>query len=262
MTPAVLQGVSGVLLDLDGVLVTSWRPLEGAHDAISSLREHHLPFKILTNTTSMTRRDLLHQLQDAGFDFSSEDLITAATATAAYIRAHHHGSRCFLITKNDLSEDFEGIEIDGHSADVVVIGGAEEGFSYEHLNRAFQMLMNGASLLAMHRGFYWKTDQGLMLDAGAFVRGLEEAAGVKATLVGKPARSFFDSAIDALAMPREDVAMVGDSIHSDVAGAQNAGIRGVLVRTGSFRPEQLAEARPGPDAVIDSVAELPRLLGL
>ncbi|MEA2505807.1 MAG: hypothetical protein QOH48_425 [Actinomycetota bacterium] len=262
MAQAALEGVSGVLLDLDGVLVTSWHPLDGAHDAIASLRRHQLPFKIVTNTTSMTRRDLLLRLEEAGFDVGSEDLMTAATATAAYIRAHHAGARCFLITKRDLSEDFDGIEIDRDGPDVVVIGGAEEGFNYENLNRAFQMLMNGASLLAMHRGFYWTTDQGLMLDAGAFVRGLEEAAGVEATLVGKPARSFFDAAVDVLGVARDEVAMIGDSIHSDVTGAQEAGIRGVLVRTGSFRPEQLEDVRPGPDAVIDSVADLPQLLGL
>jgi HAD superfamily hydrolase (TIGR01458 family) len=262
VTAAALGSVKGVLLDLDGVLVTSWHPLDGAHGAIASLRKHQIPFKIVTNTTSMTRRDLLLRLEDAGFDLGSEDLITAATATAAYIRAHHAGARCFLITKGDLSQDFQGIEMAGYSAEVVVIGGAEEGFNYDNLNRAFQMLMDGASLLAMHRGFYWKTDQGLMLDAGAFVRGLEEAAGVEATLVGKPARSFFDAALDVLGVARNEVAMVGDSIHSDVMGAQEAGIRGVLVRTGSFRPEQLRDARPGPDAVIDSVAELPQLLGL
>jgi HAD superfamily hydrolase (TIGR01458 family) len=261
MSASPLEGVEGVLLDLDGVLTTSWHALEGAPEAIGWLRELEMPFKILTNTTSMTRRDLFRRLQEAKLDIRIEDLLTAATATAAYVRAHHHGARCFLITKCDLSEDFEGIEMDSEKADVVVIGGAEDGFTYENVNRAFQMLMNGATLLAMHRGLYWKTDEGLMLDAGAFIRGLEEAAEIEATLVGKPARSFFDSAIDALGVPRDKVVMVGDSLRGDVNGAQRAGIRGVLVRTGAFRPEQLRGAEKEPDAIIDSVADLPHLLG-
>jgi ribonucleotide monophosphatase NagD (HAD superfamily) len=113
----------------------------------------------------------------------------------------------------------------------------------------------------MHRGLYWQTDDGLMLDAGAYVRGLEEAAGVEATLVGKPARSFFDSAVAALGVPAEGIVMVGDNVTSDVNGAQLAGLLGVLVRTGSFRPDQLERAEREPDAVIDSIGDFPALLG-
>jgi HAD superfamily hydrolase (TIGR01458 family) len=258
---ASLTDVKGVLLDLDGVLTTSGRPLPGAHDAIAALRKARMPFKVLTNTTSMTRRDLLSQVLDAGLELNGDELLTAATATADYLRKNHQGASCFLITKRDLSEDFEGIEIVDTAADVVVVGGAEEGFTYAKLNTAFQMLINGATLLAMHRGFYWQTDQGLMLDAGAFIRGLEEAAGVEATLAGKPARSFFDSGVDALGVPADEVVMVGDNVRSDVNGAQGAGLRGVLVRTGAFRPEQLERAERRPDAVIDSIADLSALIG-
>jgi HAD superfamily hydrolase (TIGR01458 family) len=257
-----LAGVKGVLLDLDGVLTTSGRSLEGAHDAIAALRRAGMPFKILTNTTSMTRRDLLSRVKDAGFDLRADELLTAATASADYMRKHHRGASGFLITKRDLSEDFEGIKLTDTDADVVVIGGAEDGFTYPRLNRAFQMLMNGATLLAMHRGLYWQTDEGLMLDAGAFVRGLEEAAGVTATLVGKPARPFFESALDALGVSAGEAVMVGDNVRSDVNGAQAAGLRAVLVRTGVFRPEQVERAEREPDAIVDSIGDLPGLIGV
>jgi HAD superfamily hydrolase (TIGR01458 family) len=245
---------------LDGVLTTSWHPLQGALETIAWLRNRPMPFKILTNTTSMTRRDLLARLRAAKLDVEADDLMTAANATASYIRARHHGARCFLITKCDLSEDFEGIQMTSKDADLVVIGGAEEGFTYDNLNRAFQMLMNGATLLAMHRGLYWKTDGGFMLDAGAYISGLEEAAQVEATLVGKPAQAFFDAGVEALGLPREKVVMVGDSLTGDIHGAQAAGMRAVLVRTGAFRPELLTETEREPDAVIDSIADLPALL--
>ncbi|HEX3327095.1 MAG TPA: TIGR01458 family HAD-type hydrolase [Actinomycetota bacterium] len=256
-----LAGVKGILLDLDGVLTTSGRPLDGALDAIAWLRTTGMPFKILTNTTTKTRQDLCSQLKESGFDLQVDELLTAATAAADYLRRHHPEARCFLITKSDLSADFEDVEVTGGDADVVVIGGAEDAFTYANLNHAFQMLMNGAVLLAMHRGLYWQTDRGLMLDAGAYVRGLEEAAGVESTLVGKPARSFFDSAVAALGVPAEGIVMVGDNVTSDVNGAQRAGLRGVLVRTGSFRPDQLQRAEREPDAVIDSIGDLPALLG-
>ncbi|MDP9235120.1 MAG: TIGR01458 family HAD-type hydrolase [Actinomycetota bacterium] len=256
-----LAGAKGILLDLDGVLTTSGQPLDGALDAIAWLRTTGMPFKILTNTTTKTRQDLCSQLKESGFDLQADELLTAATAAADYLRRHHPGARCFLITKSDLSADFEDVEVTDADADVVVIGGAEDAFTYANLNHAFQMLMNGAVLLAMHRGLYWQTDRGLMLDAGAYVRGLEEAAGVEATLVGKPARSFFDSAVAALGVPAEGIVMVGDNVTSDVNGAQLAGLLGVLVRTGSFRPDQLERAEREPDAVIDSIGDFPALLG-
>jgi HAD superfamily hydrolase (TIGR01458 family) len=256
----VLKDIDGVLLDLDGVLTTSGHPLEGALDTVAWLRGAKVPFKILTNTTSLTQRDLLAELQTAGFDLRDDDVMTAATAAAAFLRKHHPGARCFLVTDADLSQEFEGIEMTDRNADVVVIGGADDGFTYANLNRVFQMVMSGATFIAMHRGLYWQTDEGLMLDAGAFVRGLEEATGVKATLVGKPARSFFETAVESLGLMTDRLIMVGDNVNSDVNGAQRAGIRGVLVRTGAFRPDQLERAEREPDAVIDSIADLSGLI--
>ncbi|MDP9222791.1 MAG: TIGR01458 family HAD-type hydrolase [Actinomycetota bacterium] len=260
MIASTLEGVEGVLLDLDGVLATSWRPIEGALETVGWLRKQAIPFLVLTNTTTMTRRDLLARLRDAGLELHADQVVTAATATGVYVRAHHPGARCFLITKSDLREDFEGIEVSDRDADVVVIGGAEEQFSYENVNRAFQLLMQGATLLAMHRGLYWKTDAGVMLDAGAYVGALERAAGISATLVGKPAGTFFEAGLEVLGIDAERVVMVGDNVRSDVNGAQNAGLRGVLVRTGVFRQDDLDRAEREPDAVIDSVAALPGLL--
>jgi HAD superfamily hydrolase (TIGR01458 family) len=261
VTDPELGDLDGVLLDLDGVLTTSGRPLQGAQDTIAWLRKEAVPFRILTNTTSLTQRDLLAELQSAGFDLRDDEVMTAATAAAAFLRRHHVGARCFLVTDADLSQEFEGIEMTDRNADVVVIGGADAGFTYANLNRVFQMVMNGATFIAMHRNFYWQTDEGLMLDAGAFVRGLEEATGKEATLVGKPARSFFETAGVALGLTADRMIMVGDNVSSDVNGAQEAGLRGVLVRTGAFRPDQLERAEREPDAVIDSIADLPSLIG-
>ena len=257
---ATLADIHGVLLDLDGVLTTSWRPLEGARETIAWLREHSMPFLILTNTTTMTRRDLLVRLHDAGLELQAGEVVTAATAAAVYVRAHHPGARCFVITKSDLREDFQDVTFTDHDADVVVIGGAEDRFSYDNVNRAFQMLMQGATLLAMHRGLHFKTDAGVMLDAGAYIRALEEAAGVEAILVGKPAGAFFHAGAQTLGVDAARVVMVGDNVASDVNGAQSAGMKGVLVRTGAFDQNRLDHAEREPDAIIDSVADLPRLL--
>jgi HAD superfamily hydrolase (TIGR01458 family) len=140
----------------------------------------------------------------------------------------------------------------------MVIGGGCDDFTYVTLNRVFRRLMDGAPLIGMHRNLYWRTSEGLDLDGGAYIAGLEEAAGVTATICGKPAPAFFDSALSMLGVGRDRAAMVGDDIVNDVLGAQAAGITGVLVRTGKFMPSD--QQKGEPDHAIDSIGDLPGLL--
>jgi HAD superfamily hydrolase (TIGR01458 family) len=254
--------IDGVLLDIDGVLAVSWEPLPGAIETVGWLRSDGVPFRLITNTTTKTRAALATTLRDAGFDVRDEELITAVAATAQYLRAHHPNARCFLLSDGDARTDLEGVELtDVDDADVIVLGGASEDFTYPTMNRIFGRLMDGASLVAMHRNLYWRTSEGLELDAGAYIAGLEEATGREAVICGKPSGPYFDAALEMLGVPRERAVMVGDDIVNDVRGAQLLGIRGVLVRTGKFLPEDLAKVPEPPDHVLETIAELPDLLG-
>jgi ribonucleotide monophosphatase NagD (HAD superfamily) len=116
--------------------------------------------------------------------------------------------------------------------------------------------------VAIHKNRSWDPGGGLQLDAGPFVAALEYASGVEAVLVGKPSTAFFDTAARALGVARDRVAVVGDSVTNDVAGGQQAGCLGVAVRTGSFRSDELDRLARPPDAVLDSVADLPGWLGI
>lgn len=253
--------MKAVLLDVDGVLTVSWKALPGARETIIALRDASIPFLLLTNTTMKTRSDLARLLQQGGLDIPEERIVTALTATAAYLRDEHPDARCFLLGAEGVSQDLEGVPITDEDANTVVTAGAEETFTYERLNKAFNLLKDGAPLIAMHRSLYWVTDEGLKLDAGAFVRGLEEAAGVEAKVVGKPSPEFFHSALAVLSASPEEAVMVGDDIENDVLAAQRIGLTGIQVRTGKFREDDLKRASGTPDHVIDSIAELPNLLG-
>ena len=85
-----------------------------------------------------------------------------------------------------------------------------------------------------------------------------DASGVSATVVGKPEESFFRLAVEDLGFEAHEVAMVGDDAEVDVAGAQAAGLRGVQVKTGKYRPGE--EGRP--DLILESFAGLPEALGI
>ncbi|GIU97605.1 MAG: putative HAD-superfamily hydrolase [Actinomycetota bacterium] len=250
----------GVLLDIDGVLTVSWEPIPGAAEALAWLRSERIPFRLITNTTTHARAALAATLREAGFDVRDEEVVTAVVATAAYLRTHHSGATVYVLSDGDPRPDLEGVRLGPiEEADVVVLGGACDAFSYAAINRVFQRLIEGAVLVGMHRNRYWRTTEGLQLDAGAYLRGLEEAAGVEATVCGKPEPAFFASVLDLLGAPPERALMVGDDIGVDVLGAQAVGITGVLVRTGKFREDDLA--RGTPDHVLDSIAQLPDLLG-
>jgi HAD superfamily hydrolase (TIGR01458 family) len=255
-----VPGVEAVLLDIDGVLVTSWEPLPGAVETIAWLRENDVRFRLITNTTTHTRAALAKTLADAGIAVSADEIVTAVVATGSYLRTAHPGARVLVLSDGDASSDLEGVDVVEDDADVVVLGGAYEGFDYPAMNRVFRMIMDGAPLVAMHRNMYWRTNEGLQLDGGAFVAALEEATGTRAVVCGKPAREYFTSALDGLGVSPERTAMVGDDLESDVIGAQDAGLIGVLVRTGKFRQDVLDRSERKPDVTIDSIANLPDLV--
>jgi ribonucleotide monophosphatase NagD (HAD superfamily) len=79
---------------------------------------------------------------------------------------------------------------------------------------------------------------------------------VEPLVLGKPALAFYQAATDILGQPAEHIVMIGDDIRGDIDGAQQAGLKAVLVRTGKFRDSDL-ELGIQPDAVLDSVVELP-----
>jgi HAD superfamily hydrolase (TIGR01458 family) len=249
-----------ILLDIDGVLHVSGEPIPGAADAVRVLRAHGHRLRFVTNNTTRARAGLARELQAIGIELAEDEVSTTPIAAGKLLE----GMRVLALTMASVREDLAAHVIlveDG--AEAVLLGGADETpetgevFAYEKLNRAYAVLRDGARLVCLHKNRWWQTAAGPQLDAGAFVAGLEYAAEVEAEIVGKPTAAYFESALAELdATPSESV-MVGDDVEADIGGAKRIGMRGVLVRTGKFRPAALAEADPQPDAVLDSIAELP-----
>lgn len=253
--------IRGILFDIDGVLHVSMQPVAGAADTLRWLDQHGYRTCFVTNTTTASRATLAQQLAAIGLPLSEQQLITAPVATANYIRQHYPGKRCWVLSKGDTEADFAGIDLVEAHADIVVIGGAEELLTYEAMNAAFRMLMDGAVLLAMHTNLYWRTSDGLRLDSGPYVHALELATGKQATVLGKPARPFFEQALQSIGVEAAEAIMVGDDLENDVRGAQQAGLRGILVCTGKHHADSPLLERIHPDAILPSIADLPQWLG-
>jgi HAD superfamily hydrolase (TIGR01458 family) len=252
-----------VLVDIDGVLHVSGEPVPGAAEAVARLREDGHRLRFVTNNTTRARAALAADLQGIGIELGEEEIETTALAAARLLE----GQRVFPLTleavHGDLSRHVELVDSD---ADAVLVGGADETdepertFAWGRLDRAFAEVEGGAKLVCLHRNRWWQTSSGPKLDSGAVVAGLEYAAGVEAEVVGKPTAAYFEAALAELGARAEDAVMVGDDVEADVSAAKRLGMLGILVRTGKFRRDTLAAANPAPDAVLDSIADLPAYL--
>jgi HAD superfamily hydrolase (TIGR01458 family) len=255
--------MAAILLDIDGVLHVSGEAVPGGAEAVRELREDGHRLRFVTNNTTRARKRLADDLRGLGIELEDDELATTPLAAGGLLAGRRVLALTMAAVRDDLAERVELVDRD---ADVVLLGGADESdetgqvFSYENLNRAFAELEGGARLVCLHRNRWWQTSRGPLLDAGAFVAGLEYAAGLDAEVVGKPSRAYFEAALAALDASPEDAVMVGDDVEADVGGAKAAGLRGVLVRTGKFREETLASAEPQPDGVVESIAAVPAYL--
>ncbi|CRK52419.1 Haloacid dehalogenase [Rhodococcus sp. RD6.2] len=250
----------GVLFDIDGVLVTSWQAIPGAAAALDAVRRRAHPLAFLTNTTSRTRSEIAASLCAAGMDVTPDEIVTAAGLTAEYLRSTYPDARCLLVNHGDVTEDLPGVRLDDVNPDVVVLGGAGPEFDHDTLSRVVGLMQQGVPVVAMQGGLSWATEDGVKIDTGAYLPGLEAAGGGRVTVIGKPAPTGFIMAAALVGIDPEHAVMIGDDVANDVLAAQYVGFTGVLVRTGKFRQAAVESASGTPDHVVDSVADLPALL--
>lgn len=251
------------LFDLDGTLYTDAGAIPGAVEALAELRRRGVPLRCVTNTTRRSRRLLAERLRSYGFGVEPKDIITAVMSGVALLK-ERGTRRVAAFVAPEALEDFAEFDLRSTKPETVVIGDLGDGWDFATLNRAFLHLMEGADLIALQRDRYWLRGDTLALDAGPFVAALEYATGKSATVCGKPSAAFYRTALASLGTqaderPHEAV-MVGDDLWGDVDGAQRAGLRAWMVRTGKFREDVLAGSGITPDRIISSVAELPALL--
>ena len=256
-----MKGIKGFLIDLDGVLYVGDHPLDGAQAAVEFLMQKNYTCRFISNTTRKCRKTIASRLSAMGFDIPEEYIFTPPLAAVAYMKKT--GKRhCCLLTTGDVDRDFEQVCAQDSSAkkDYVIVGDAGDTITYDRLNTAFRHIIDGAELIALEKDRYWMAHDGLSLSAGPFVQALEFASGKTATVMGKPSKAFFDLALREMGLPPDQVAMIGDDITTDIGGALNAGMKGILVRTGKFREDTVNCALVKPAYIIDSIAHLEDIL--
>jgi HAD superfamily hydrolase (TIGR01458 family) len=247
--PRLVKRPKAVLIDLAGVLHVGDRAIDGAVDALTRLRTAGIPLRFLTNTTRTPRRTIVAKLRNMGFAVDEDELQTAPHAAQQLVR--QRGLQPLYLIHPDLADEL-GPSAD--APDAVVMGDMGPFLDYAQLNAAFRLLMAGKPFIAMAKNRYFMEEDGLSLDMGAFVTGLEFSSGTQAEVVGKPAAAFFHNALAELGVAPGDAAVVGDDLHDDVGAALAAGIAAILVRTGKFRRGDDADPAVRPTLVADDFA--------
>lgn len=256
-----MRAVAGLLIDLDGTVYQGGELIAGAAKAVERIRASGVPFVFTTNTSRMSRSDIVRSLADLGLEVSPSEVFSAPVAAARWLR-DEGVRRIHLLVPESTLEDFSDFEVFARRPEAVLVGDLGPAFTFERLNEAFGCLRQGAKLVAIHRNRFWLTKSGPTLDAGPFVAALEYAGRTEATLVGKPSAAFFDAAASLLGVSHEGLAVIGDDIETDVRGGHAAGLTTIQVRTGKFDPSLVEAAAPGqrPHHLIDSLADVPDLL--
>jgi HAD superfamily hydrolase (TIGR01458 family) len=249
-----MAAFQGIIFDIDGVLKYQGRAYPGAVELLEALRSKGLALRFLTNSTLNSRESCTHNLRRYGLYVELDEVITASYATAVYLRDLNPRS-IWLLVDREGQDEFKDFSLDEQDPEYVVVGDARSRFDFDHLNHALRLLANGAMLIGMQAEILDSSMGELELNVGAWVGMLEQAAGVPAVYIGKPNPFAFKLALRSMGLSRQEVLVVGDRVSTDILGAQQAGLRSALIRTGEFDPRHL-DSGPQPDYSFDSIGEL------
>ena len=247
----MIMMIKAILFDISGVLHVDNVPVAGAIDAVQRARDEQIAIRFVTNTSRNTSAETLQSLLRMGFDLTVDEVLTAPGAVRLALQQRQ--LRPYCLVHENLFAEFA--DLDQRDPNAVVIADAAEGFNYANMNRAFQLVMEGAPLLGIGLNRYFRKNEKLLLDAGPFIAALEFACDIEAEILGKPARAFFQTAVKSTGFKAEEVLMIGDDAFADVEGALAAGLRACLVQTGKYCPGDEEKIRYPGSWVCPSVVE-------
>ena len=257
METEILPSKHGYLIDMDGVLYRGSELIPGADYFVRQLRERSIPFRLLTNNSQRTRRDIAAKLARLGIEVEEAHVFTSAMATARFLAQQKPNGTAFVIGEGGLLNALHqnGYAVVDHDPDYVVVGEGRT-FNLELVEAAVRMVLGGAKLIATNLDPNCPTQNGLRPGCGAMVAMLELATGMKAFSAGKPSPIMMRAARKELGLSTDETTMIGDTMETDILGGVQLGFHTVLVLSGGTRPDDLAKYAYRPDVIVQSLGEL------
>ena len=250
------------LTDMDGVLVHEEQPIPGASDFIAALQAAGRRVLVLTNNSIYTPRDLRARLSNSGIDIPEESIWTSALATAKFLHDQRPGGTAYVIGEAGLTTPLHeiGYVLTERDPEYVVLGETRT-YSFEAITRAIRLIEGGARFIATNPDASGPSAEGSLPATGAVAALISRATGVEPYYVGKPNPLMMRSALNRLDAHSETTVMIGDRMDTDIVSGLEAGMRTVLVLTGSTRATQVERFPYQPTRVVDSIADLVELVG-
>ncbi|MFW9872953.1 MAG: HAD-IIA family hydrolase [Candidatus Thorarchaeota archaeon] len=252
------DNIKGILSDIDGTLYFKGVSVPGAVETLSALREIGLEFLFFTNTDSKSPLTVLKILQEFGFNVKSEEIFTPIIALKEFL-SKYPNKKSFFVTTEEVEREFrEFPKVKGsEQPEFVIIGDFHDNWDVHRLNKAFKFVYKGAILLGTQGNWYYLDRNGEpVIDTGSFVHMIANAANVEPIIFGKPSKDYFFQALKKINLKPDQVLVVGDDIESDISGAINAGIKGILVKTGKGQLFEPNKSQIIPSKMIDSFSSL------
>lgn len=251
----------GYLVDMDGVIHRGPELIPGADEFIRQLRARQIPFRLLTNNSQRTRRDVVAKVARLGIEVEEDHVFTSAIATARFLSQQKPGGTAYVIGEGGLLTALHknGYTVVDHEPDYVIVGEGRT-FNLELVEAAVRMIMAGAKLIATNLDPNCPTQNGLRPGCGAMVAMLELATGIKAFSVGKPSPVMMRIAAEELGLAPHEITMIGDTMQTDILGGVQSGFHTSLVLSGGTKFEDLPNYAYRPEIIVDSLADFTAML--
>ncbi|MEU0095462.1 HAD-IIA family hydrolase [Kribbella sp. NPDC006257] len=253
--------VESWLTDMDGVLVHEERAIPGASEFISTLQVSGKKFLVLTNNSIFTPRDLRARLLAGGIDVPEQAIWTSALATAQFLDDQRPGGTAYVIGEAGLTTALHevGYVLTERAPDYVVLGETRT-YSFEAITRAIRLIADGARFIATNPDPTGPSTEGPLPATGSVAALITRATGVAPYFVGKPNPLMMRSALNRIEAHSETSVMIGDRMDTDIISGLEAGLRSVLVLSGSTADHEVERFPYRPTRIVESIADVVPLI--
>ena len=217
---------------------------------------------MLTNNSIFTPRDLRARLLGSGIDLPEESIWTSALATAQFLEDQSAGGSAYVIGEAGLTSALHqaGFVLTERDPDYVVLGETRT-YSFEAITTAIRLLDKGARFIATNPDATGPSPEGSLPATGSVAALITRATGVQPYYVGKPNPLMMRSALNRIEAHSETTVMIGDRMDTDVIAGIEAGLRTILVLTGSTREDEVGKYPYRPTRIVDSIADIVARVG-
>jgi HAD superfamily hydrolase (TIGR01458 family) len=252
------QDIKGFLVDLDGTLYFKRKPISKSIETVSILRKMGINLLFLTNTDSKSPNTIFKILQEYGFSINKDEIFTPIIALKEYL-SKYPNKTSYIISTEEVAKEFKDFKQvkESEVPDFVILGDFHDNWDVHRLNKAFKYVLKGANLLGTQGNTYYLDHNGEpVIDTGSFVQMIAKAANVTPKIFGKPSKEYFMQALEILKLKANEVVVIGDDIESDIKGAINANIKGILVKTGKGQYYDSSKLDIKPYLILESFSSI------